>query len=276
LKALDEQAIPTSRYGTFCALKAAALSKSNPKEALVWQSRYNEILLETTEKNERKTSQLLETVYLTKINLLKQNQEQQSNLVFALKRSNRQQQAVLLLLTLLSMGVIAFIIYYFRNKSKMMDQNIQLKINQEERLKLENELKQKEITNLALSLKNQSKVNEEAIALLKKVEEEGIDQAKILIDQLKQRQYVTIERDLLQTNIQELSQQFYHELKTKHPSLTKNEQEICGLIKIGLTNKEIAQLRSVEPKSVAKAKFRIKQKMNLDAETDLFAYISSF
>ena len=54
---------------------------------------------------------------------------------------------------------------------------------------------------------------------------------------------------------------FFEELQTKHPSLTKNEQRLCAYFHINLSTKEIATLLNIDPASVRRAKTRLLKKM---------------
>jgi DNA-binding CsgD family transcriptional regulator len=54
---------------------------------------------------------------------------------------------------------------------------------------------------------------------------------------------------------------FFEELKTKHPTLTKNEIRLCAYFHINLSTKEIASLLNIDPASVRRAKTRLYKKM---------------
>ena len=57
---------------------------------------------------------------------------------------------------------------------------------------------------------------------------------------------------------------FYANLEAiANDKLTKNDQRMAALIKLNLTNKEMAELLFVSPESIKKAKYRLAQKLNL-------------
>lgn len=68
---------------------------------------------------------------------------------------------------------------------------------------------------------------------------------------------------------------FYKKLIKNYPELTKNELKLCGLIKMNLSTKEIAQLLNINPESVQKSRYRIRKKMNLSKEENLDIYIQN-
>lgn len=62
---------------------------------------------------------------------------------------------------------------------------------------------------------------------------------------------------------------FFSLLKEKHPKLTDNELRLCAYVRMGLNNKEIAGMLSVQPKAILQARYRLKKKMGLADETNL-------
>lgn len=59
---------------------------------------------------------------------------------------------------------------------------------------------------------------------------------------------------------------FFTRLKNACPSLTEGELRTCSYIRIGMENKHIAQMLSLQPDSIKKTRYRIRKK--LDIETD--------
>ena len=63
--------------------------------------------------------------------------------------------------------------------------------------------------------------------------------------------------------VEALSPDFYEKLLGHYPNLTKSEIRLLTLIKIGYTQKEIAEILSIAPDSVKKARSRVRKKMEL-------------
>jgi DNA-binding CsgD family transcriptional regulator len=68
---------------------------------------------------------------------------------------------------------------------------------------------------------------------------------------------------------------FYERLRQRTPDLSPTELEICGLIRLNLSSKEIASIRNIEPKSVDMSRYRLRQKLNLKQGEDLTAVLKS-
>lgn len=82
------------------------------------------------------------------------------------------------------------------------------------------------------------------------------------------------EFDLLKTSFENTNPKFFAQLQEKaENNLTKLDLKYCGYIKLGMRTKEIANLMSIEPKSMRMARYRIKLKLTLDKEVDLDDYI---
>lgn len=75
------------------------------------------------------------------------------------------------------------------------------------------------------------------------------------------------------TYFQEIHPYFLKELRSKNDNLTNNEIRHCTYIKLGLTNKEVANMLYIAPKSVEAARYRIKKKLNLSKEDSLSQFI---
>lgn len=68
---------------------------------------------------------------------------------------------------------------------------------------------------------------------------------------------------------------FNEKLSEIAADLTTHEKRVCALLKINLSNREIATILNIESKSVAMIKYRIKKKLELSEEQDLVVYLQS-
>lgn len=72
----------------------------------------------------------------------------------------------------------------------------------------------------------------------------------------------------------EVHPQFYQNLKNAYPTLTSNELRVCALIRLNLNTKQMAEISQKTPKSIEVMRTRIRQKMNLSREENLFDIIA--
>jgi tetratricopeptide (TPR) repeat protein len=62
---------------------------------------------------------------------------------------------------------------------------------------------------------------------------------------------------------------FFKILKNNHPNLTPHDLRLCAYLKVGMDNKEIAQVSNITTDSVKKSINRMKKKIELSPESDL-------
>ncbi|MDR2205962.1 MAG: hypothetical protein LBE36_07390 [Flavobacteriaceae bacterium] len=72
----------------------------------------------------------------------------------------------------------------------------------------------------------------------------------------------------------ELYPDFAEKLETINPNITSYEVEICALLKLGLTTKEIATATNSTYKAIESVRFRIRKKLNLGTDINLIVFFS--
>ena len=125
--------------------------------------------------------------------------------------------------------------------------------------------KQRELTAWALRLANyQDNINE----IIEKCEAgqfaDANDIKKDLRSLLRQNDYWK----QFETRFNNLHPEFGYSLATRYSNLTKNDVEFCSLLKLNLSNKEIASLLQISHESVITKKYRIKKKMEINNDAE--------
>jgi DNA-binding CsgD family transcriptional regulator len=62
-------------------------------------------------------------------------------------------------------------------------------------------------------------------------------------------------------------------LKEKFPSLSQNDLKLCAYLKMNLSSKEMAQLMSITIRAVEVSRYRLRKKLNVSSDTNLFDYL---
>jgi len=96
-----------------------------------------------------------------------------------------------------------------------------------------------------------------------------------LVAELKQKQHIDKRAEDLVIESQNLLAGFRNELLQKHPDLNKTDIQLCYLLRLELTNKEIAVIRNVAPTSIKIFKNRLKHKLGLQPDDSLTEYLKS-
>ena len=68
-------------------------------------------------------------------------------------------------------------------------------------------------------------------------------------------------------------QAFYDKLLTRCPSFSKNELQVCALLRINLSTKDIARLLNISASSIDMTRYRIRQKLELDQKESLTTFL---
>lgn len=68
---------------------------------------------------------------------------------------------------------------------------------------------------------------------------------------------------------------FFSRINNEFPDLTTSEKRLASLIRMNLTNREIASILNIESTSVKIAKYRLKKKLNLNEETDIHSFFQN-
>jgi ligand-binding sensor domain-containing protein/DNA-binding CsgD family transcriptional regulator len=66
---------------------------------------------------------------------------------------------------------------------------------------------------------------------------------------------------------------FIVSLKETHPSITNNEIKLCAYLRMNLSTKEIAQLMNISVRGVEISRYRLRKKLGIGTETNLFDYL---
>lgn len=63
-------------------------------------------------------------------------------------------------------------------------------------------------------------------------------------------------------------------LKTKYPLLSPTDLKMCAYLRLNLSSKEIAQLLNISPKGVEISRYRIRKKLGLTPDVNLYAFLT--
>jgi hypothetical protein len=74
---------------------------------------------------------------------------------------------------------------------------------------------------------------------------------------------------------QEVFPDFAKKLLDINPKIVQSEIEFCALLKLNLSTKEIARYKFIEPKTVQNKKYRIRKKLNIPDNMDIYRWFES-
>lgn len=173
----------------------------------------------------------------------------------------------------------------FDEKMKQMRYIHQLEVekNEKEIVKLQNEklesevqLKTKELASTSMQLMENSGALSKLRMELAKLEDGGEDSdLKRITTLLKDVENNTSHWDQFATNFDELNDGFFSRLKSKHPTLSRNDLKVCAYLRLNFTTKQIAQLQSISVRGTEIHRYRLRKKLAIPTETSINDYLES-
>ena len=143
--------------------------------------------------------------------------------------------------------------------------------------KSEEELKNKELASIALQITHKN----ETLGRIKIRLEEIID--RVNEENRKELNTVikTIEKDLLfdddwdrfKMHFEDVHSGFFKRLKAHNNLLTPKDLRMCAYLRMNLSTKEISQLYNISIRGVEMARYRLRQKLDIPTETNLFEFL---
>lgn len=195
------------------------------------------------------------------------NQLMKTNLSVAILKKQKLQTAIFVIIAL---TVLLMIVFFLRIKNIRKKKELQLTQN-----KLES--KQRELLSM---LREDSRKDALLDKLNKKVAVlESKNEASLVVNNIVSEVNRQLKNqsnwDLFQNKFHLVYSGFFDKLANKHPNLTVNEKRLCALLKMNMTNQEIANTLHIENNSVRMAKTRLKKKLSID-NVSLENYLSKY
>lgn len=115
-----------------------------------------------------------------------------------------------------------------------------------------------------------------------------IDEATMHSQQIKEPKFINLIKDIrfvlsrkdywneFRLKFTQTHPNFNTALKARFPNLSPKDISFCSLIKLNLSNKEIASMLQVSHESVITKKYLLKKKLKLSADQDLIKIINDF
>ncbi|HWI91773.1 MAG TPA: triple tyrosine motif-containing protein [Flavisolibacter sp.] len=162
---------------------------------------------------------------------------------------------------------------------------LELEKNEKEIVKLKNEKleaeighKNSELATSAMHLVQKremlEKIRENMNGLLKKIDNEQVaNEFKKLLKVLVEDNKVDDTWEHFAHHFDKVHTDFLVLLKNKYPSLTASELKLCAYLRMNLSSKEIAQLLNISVRGVEISRYRLRKKLELPKEANLFEFL---
>ncbi len=202
------------------------------------------------------------------------------------KRNLENSQLWIVISSTAALLVIAILYIIYQRIVARRNRQIQLqKLRQIQSEKVHQNLKEtiasknKDLTNLAIEIGRKHDFSTEIMSKVKAMRPMDEDSKLKKLDLLKFiREHMHIDENykVLQENIDKVNERFFQNLRQRFPSLTHNEMQVCALVRLKLSNKEIATIKNVTPKAIKMSKYRLRKKFDLPPEENFVVFLESF
>ncbi len=236
--------------------------QGNTKEALELLEQ-SQVLDDSMQKRKK----IAESTVLLIANQQKENKKETQGLYAQITQKN---YVLVLAGFVLMLSPIVGYIFFMKKKEKLKQQIQKLEKEQEEKQELRKELdeKKREFADYVL------KIFDTKDRILSTIAKQGKMNPQKLTDSVHQIYDLDKWKDF-QKRFSDVHPSFYYTLQKTYPSLSGRDLNLLALISLRFSTKEMASLLNITTKGVEKARYRIRKKMNLKANQNLFQAISS-
>jgi len=78
---------------------------------------------------------------------------------------------------------------------------------------------------------------------------------------------------VFEKNFDQVHENFLHRLKEMHPDLTSKDMRLAAYLRMNLASKEIAPLMNISVRSLEISRYRLRKKLNIGREQNLYDYL---
>lgn len=204
----------------------------------------------------------------------------------------KQQRYLLLTGVFILLALIGLFLFYKRasdfkkkkalhlTQQQLMESELKNKALEQERLQEQLAFKNKDLTNLTLDISRKNEFSNQLVQQLNdlvpyvpKTAKNHLNHIKLFVTNNLQ---INEELEVFQKNIEEINQDFYHKLLARFPNLTPKDTELCGLIKLNRTNKEIAAIKNISVSSAKMSRYRLRKKLGLESGENIVHFLRDF
>lgn len=225
-----------------------------------------------------------------------QREEEQLSKQKALETDRKIALAILVAaISIIILLILSFAYITYRGRSRRNAEFLKQQVERDKReaivtkLRLENEQlakqglerdvmsKNNDLVDFSLELTKKVDYNKKLLQLIKSLKTLSQDELSRKINEIIA--FVNYENqqddstNAVKEHLDVLNDRFYSILRSRHKSLSKKELELCGYYRIGMTTKEIANLKGIEPSSIKMARYRLRKKLDLPSKSDLYRYL---
>ncbi len=256
---------------------------NKPKKALQYFKSFETYKDSIFKIKERNNIAAIKTQLLTELNNTQfKLQKYEIDMLTKDKKIYRLKMNILLavLIIIFLTGVLLTVRYKIivKKQNQLREKETELHKIQQELLKSELNSKDSDLMSFALHIVQKNKLLKELEHDLKELAKSSAPETNKRLREMslhiKQMLQIQEDIDLFDQKVSQTYDGFFHKIKEHFPTLTKNEERLCALLKLKLSSKEIASINNTSVKAVEMSRYRLRKKCGIDNNTSLTEYIS--
>lgn len=163
-------------------------------------------------------------------------------------------------------------------KQKAQEAENEINILKNEKLQADIIYKSKELANITMSIIQKNLIlNEIKDNLQDLIDENASLKHSSKVVQLVRKINKGIEQKdewkVFEQNFDQVHENFLNHLKEKHPDLSAKDMRLAAYIRMNLSSKEIAPLMNISVRSVEISRYRLRKKINIEHDKNLYSYL---
>jgi len=281
LKNAKENNLRKYELQAYNALKELKIAEGNYKDAIIYSDKFT--ALKDSIFNSERSMQIAAMEFKNEL----ESKEDEVQLLKEKQESNRLFQWGL---SLGFLGILISALIFYLSFKKQAQQRKDLEASKQllAQKELENsklrqqELKQqliyknKELTSYTLNFVQKNELLAQLQQQLELLKTAAPSDKEKIVNSLNRslKQHINIDKNWqdFKRVFEEVHSDFIVQLKDKHPDLSANDLKICALTRLNLNIKETANMLGITPESVKTARYRLRKKLNLEHDQELFSY----
>ena len=171
---------------------------------------------------------------------------------------------------------IALLIYN-RQKQRNKLKEIELKNSNLEKQQLASKLdfKSNQLTNYAFYIVKKNEFLDSIKSEIDELKLDGDSKLNSLSKIVNQHIIACQDRKDFEIRVKDENQDFYYKLDSKFPGLSDKNKNLCSLLLLELSSKEIASLLNISVDSVEKSRYRLRKKLDISREITISSFLKN-
>ena len=141
------------------------------------------------------------------------------------------------------------------------------------------EFKTRQLTTTALNIVQKNKALNELSEKLRETSKKASPDVKRELQKFRKAIDISVKQDkdwdIFKLHFEQVHPEFFERLKKINSELTTNDLRNSAFIRLRLSIKESAAILNLSPLSVKTARYKLRKKLKLDTNTDLYEFIAN-